>query len=278
MRKLSYICAAAFFLAAALIPTVPAMAAAKAQEVDTIVLENEVDDDEVAVDLGWKTMQDKGKWIEDMGIADGCSSLVLVINNIPEKKPEIPDADSLYNKVRISRREVTGNSRLFYFDKSESGYWSEVFSINCMLSGGSGEESDVYGAYRPYSSFGSLDNPGSLVSYRKLAADDYLILDEDSDAFATIVKKNKVSRKTPADKAVCLEDMKAYSNYGMILRAEQGSDSAPAIVLNCQQANVNDDTFESVQLSESYVRMLIQSIDANTRFLIAAEIEDLEGM
>ena len=56
--------------------------AAKTTQVDTITLETQTADDEVAVDLGWKTQQDKGRWIDKMGIADDVNSLVLIINNI----------------------------------------------------------------------------------------------------------------------------------------------------------------------------------------------------
>ncbi len=45
-------------------------------------METQTADDEVAVDLGWKTQQDKGRWIDKMGIADDVNSLVLIINNI----------------------------------------------------------------------------------------------------------------------------------------------------------------------------------------------------
>ena len=40
--------------------------AAKTTQVDTITLETQTADDEVAVDLGWKTQQDKGRWIDKM--------------------------------------------------------------------------------------------------------------------------------------------------------------------------------------------------------------------
>ena len=47
-------------------------------------METQTADDEVAVDLGWKTQQDKGRWIDKMGIADDVNSLVLIINNIED--------------------------------------------------------------------------------------------------------------------------------------------------------------------------------------------------
>ena len=48
-------------------------------------------EDEVPVDLSWKTQQDKGRWIDEMGIAGDSKSLILVINNLEmESSEEIP--------------------------------------------------------------------------------------------------------------------------------------------------------------------------------------------
>ncbi len=78
--------------------------------------------------------------------------------------------------------------------------------------------------------------------------------------------------------SVNLEEMRAFCNYGMILRPESEGEAFPALVVSCQQADTNDRTFSGIQLSEPYIRMLIQSIDEETRILIAGELEDMEGM
>ena len=75
-----------------------------------------------------------------------------------------------------------------------------------------------------------------------------------------------------------LLERKAFSNYGMVLKPETEGSAYPALVVDCQQASTYDGTFAGIQLSESYVRMLIQSIDEGTRILIAGEVEDLEGL
>lgn len=252
-----------------------AFGAAKRQEIDTITLENEAADEDVAVDLAWKTEQDKGQWIEDMGFAGDAKSLVLVINNLDgaEEDP-IQEASIEKEKVRPRRTQVAGNSRLYYMSKDANGDWKQVFSINCMISGGSEENSSIYGAYRVDSAFGIMENPGSLVPYQEIHDNDYLITDSNSEDYMKIV--SAVSKTLVVDNAVQLENMKAFSNYGMILRLEE--DEAPSIVINCQQADTLDRTFGGIQLSESYVRMLIQSIDEDTRILIAGDVEDLEGM
>ena len=59
-----------------------ASGAVRSAQVDTITMDAEMPDDEVEVDLGWKTQQDKGRWIDKMGIGDDVNSLLLIINNL----------------------------------------------------------------------------------------------------------------------------------------------------------------------------------------------------
>ena len=238
---------------------VPAFGAVKEQAVDTILLEPEtLWEDEVPVDLSWKTQQDKGRWIDEMGIAGDSKSLILVINNLEmESSEEIPVQTRNYSRCA-------------------DGGWREVFAVNCYISGGSGEDEDIYGVYRLDSAFGLESDPGSLVSYRQLSQKDYWITDPEDEDFGAIYTAGEEGPGTK--EAVRLGEMKAFSNYGMILKPETEGDAYPALVVNCQQASTEDDTFSGIQLSQSHVRMLIQSIDQDTRIMIAGEVEDLEGM
>jgi hypothetical protein len=245
--------------------------------VDTIVLENEPSDDEILVDLGWKTQQDKGQWIEEMGIADDAKSLIMIINNI-ERTEETPvmQEDGTVRQAS-KKKEVPGNSRLYYYVKDEEDGWKEVFSVNCTTTGGTEEQpSDIYGVYRPSSSFGSLEDPGSLLSYRQITNKDYWITDPSEENFGEIVTAGKNGIET--DRSVRLEDLRAFSNYGLILKPEVEDGAYPALVMNCQQSGSMQQPFAGVQLAESYVRMLIQSIDEGTRIMIAGEVEDLGDM
>lgn len=257
---------------------IPASGAVKEQAVDTILLEPEtLWEDEVPVDLSWKTQQDKGRWIDEMGIAGDSKSLILVINNLETGGgEEIPVQTGNGKKTRAAKGELAGNSRLFYYSRGTDGDWREVFAVNCYISGGSGEDEDIYGAYRLESAFGLEKDPGSLVSYRQLSQKDYWITDPEDEDFGDIYTAGEEGPVTK--EAVRLGEMKAFSNYGMVLKPETEGDGYPALVVNCQQASTEDDTFSGIQLSQTYVRMLIQSIDQDTRILISSEVEDLEGM
>jgi len=252
--------------------------AAVTQEVDTIVLEPETAyEDDVPVDLSWKTKQDKGQWIEELGIGAEAKSLVLVVNNLEENEGEkvlVKDPNGKITEQKKTR--LAGNSRLFYYSKDVEGHWQEVFATNCYASGGCGEESDIYGAYKVESAFGTMDNPGSLVPYHMVSGKDYWNTDSDSADFGEIYTAE--AGKELAETYVNLEEKKAFSNYGMILKPEYEGNAYPALLVNCQQASTNDRTFCGLQIEESYLRMLIQTIDEDTRILVAGTVEDMEGM
>lgn len=257
--------------------SVPAKAAPK-PAVDTIVLETEeAGGGDVPVDIGWKTSQDKGKWIDDMGIADSTNSLVLIINDQEDPGDRSVFAQKITEgKKRPQRTEVPGNSRLYYLSRGDDA-WKIVMEINCSLSGGEDTPlEDLYGAYSLECGFGSLENPGSLVPYHQLNAKDYWISDPSAEGFGHI--QNVPNGEPESDAYVNLEEMKAFSNYGMILKPEDGSDGYPALIVNCQQADTIDRSFCSVQLSQTNLLVLLQSIDEDTRILIAGSLEDLEGM
>lgn len=252
--------------------------AAKTTQVDTITLETQPADDEVAVDLGWKTQQDKGRWIDKMGIGDDVNSLLLIINNMDTEADTVKTIKgntSGEKVIRTKKKQLPGNSRLLYLSRTDNS-WQENFSVNCYVSGGQGDDSDTYGVYRLESAFGSENDPGSLTSYRKLTENDFWITDPEVNGFGAISEKKPEGLL--AGQYVNLEAMRAYSNFGMILKPEDGADGYPALVVNCQQSGAKNKSICGIQLAEAYVRMLIQSMDSETRIMIAGEVEDLEEM
>lgn len=255
-----------------------ASGAVRSAQVDTITMDAEMHDDEVEVDLGWKTQQDKGRWIDKMGIGDDVNSLLLIINNLDTETDTVKttkDCTSSENVVRARRKQLPGNSRLLYLSRTDTG-WQENFSVNCYVSGGQEDDSEVYGVYRLESTFGSENDPGSLAPYRKLTENDYWITDPEADGFGVITGKKPEGLLTT--QFVNLEAMRAFSNFGMIIKPEKDAEGYPALVVNCQQSGAKNRSLCGIQLAQSYVRMLIQSMDSGTRIMIAGEVEDLEDM
>lgn len=274
----------AMLLAAAMMSEAVTVFAAETEPaVDTIIIEQEtVWDGEIPADLSWKTKQDKGKWIDELGIAEDVNSLILVINNLDKADPEaIPeqgtDVEKEKKKEWAGLRRINGKSRFSYFSKNPDDEWQEVFSVDCYISGGEALDNEtIYGIYTPQSTFGIKDNPGSLLPFREITVDDYWFLEPENENYGSIYRNE--SSKAKPEGAINLEGMKAYSNFGIVVMSEDEECESPALIINCQQSNRNDDTLSGIQMPETYVRMLIQSIDEDTRIIIAGSLEELGEM
>lgn len=257
--------------------------------VDTITLDSDlVWDEDIPADLSWKTKQDKGQWINDLGISEDVSSLILVINNLDKEDPDaLPkqvaetatDASASRTTSKKTAKEVdlTGKSRLSYFSRDLDGVWHEFFSADCFIAGDAMNGKEVvYGVYVPHSTFGVKENPGSLLPYTFLTPLDYWITNPDDENFGEIYTAS--SRNDRPIDGIKLENLKTFCNYGMIVQAESEDSGYPALVLNCQQSDTNDGTFCGIQIPESYMRILVQSLDEKTRIVITDDLSSLDSM
>ena len=250
--------------------------------VDTITLDSDLWDYEIPVDLSWKTKQDKGQWIEELGIGEGVNSLVLVINNLDKGDPEALPKQEVNEAKNGGAGEkekkpvdITGKSRLVYFSQNEAGEWEECFAVDGFISGDATNGKEVtYGVYTPNIAFGIKENPGSLLPYQRLTSNDYWILNPESEAFGDILTVTTKAEQ-PSD-GIKMENLKTFCNYGMILKPELEGTGYPALVFNCLQLEKHDGTFCGLQIPEQYMRMLVQSLDDNTRVIISDSLDRLE--
>ena len=84
-----------------------ASGAVRSAQVDTITMDAEMPDDEVAVALGWKTQQDKGRWIDKMGIGDDVNSLLLIINNLDTETDTVKTTKELFDNIVTKKKDLT---------------------------------------------------------------------------------------------------------------------------------------------------------------------------
>lgn len=274
MRKHFYRYFTGMMLAMTLmIGSIQAYAAEFRFPVETITLDETLSQDYIVpTDISWKTEQDNGQWIEDLGIAEDVKSLILVISN-----PDQEELDTIFTASLASWNSVHGKSRLFYFSKGAEGEWDETFSVTCYLSGGKFfDNEDIYGAYEPVSSFGELTNPGSLLSYKTLTANDYWTVDSEDENYGFIYTAEE-SYEAP-EYATNLSSLNAYTNYGMILHPQNDAGVCPPLVISCQQPDGNHDVPAGFCMPQDYLRRMIQSIDNETKVYIVENLTDLKQM
>ncbi len=281
MRKHFYKFVTMMCLSAACLWTaVPALAAEKETIVDSIVIEDATGWDEgIPADLKWKTMQDKGQWIDELGVGADASSLILIINNLDKEDTEAmpeqgSDVQKEQEKARENLRQINGKSRLSYFSKGLEGEWQEVVSVECYISGGDYRPNEeIYGVYSPGSSFGTKLNPGSLLPFQSVRANDYWFLSPDSEHYGTIYRNEDRYQKPTG--AINLSGMKTLFSYGLILNAADPEAEVSALMVNCLQSDRGDDTMAGVRIPEHILRMLVQSVDENTKIVIAGSLETI---
>lgn len=269
----------------------PAFASDIEPVVDTITLDHElIWDGAVPVDISWKTKQDKGQWIEELGIADEADSLILIINNLDKEDTEaLPchsqtivtgtdlSAENNGEEVCPTREDemVDGKSRLTYFVKNAEDEWREVFSVNCLISGGEllGNES-LYGVYVPEKAFGNLENPGSLLPYNQLTGNEHWVLDPKDERYGEIYETEYLSEKIAG--TIKMVSLKTFFDYGMLIKNVDEDAVYSALPIYCQISDSNNSRFGGIQMPDSNLRMLIQCVDENTRIVVAGSLEELE--
>lgn len=147
--------------------------------------------------------------------------------------------------ILVIDRPDQEDSRLFYFSYGAEGEWNEVFSVECYISEeGYPEKTAIYGTYEPESAFGTGENPGSLLPYRTVSE-----MDDWSE------DKN--------------------SAYGMILHPEYADENRLPLVINCMPKDDDQQIRSGFQVPQEQLRMMIQSVDKESRFVIVENFTDL---
>lgn len=259
-------------------------------EVDMITLcEEDVWNGNIPADLSWKTKQDKGKWIDELGIAEDAGSLVLVINSLDKEDPmALPTQEAVLQEEGSAagsektgsrsgaskKRTPDGQSMLTYFTRDVSGEWEELFSVECVISGGDTfENSGIYGTFQPSSAFGQLSNPGSLLDYKQLTVKDYWFLNPDDEHYGEIYTLSDYERKPYG--AINMAAMKTFFQYGMVLESEEDCE-IPALLVSCLDMDTINSETAGIQMPEASLRMLLQCVDEKTCFMIVGSADELE--
>ncbi len=268
--------------------------------VDTITLDSqELWDGNVPADLSWKTKQDKGKWIEELGIAKEATSLLLIVNSLDKEDPnalpaqteqkmvwpESTDTASSAKNLDLTSRgfssiEKEGKSQLLYLSKNTEGEWVEILSTGCVISGGQTiKKEELYGVYKPKKSIGTKENPGSLLPYHTLLGNEYWTLNPEEDGYGDLIVSSEPRHKMAG--ALNLVGTKVFFNYGMIIETEMTEENQQeeteysALLLGCLHMESRMDLFAGIQIPETSLRMLLQCVDENTCIIIVGSADEL---
>lgn len=192
-------------------------------------------------------------------------------------------AASETDQILLVVGDGTGSSQITisYYRKNEEKGFEEIFSVPgyCGFQGitsdkKEGDRKTPSGDYRFTIAFGVYENPGSILNYHKVANTDYWVDDPSSSQYNRLVD----TATTPVswNSAEHLIDIVPQYHYGLALNynetCEPGKGSA-IFLHGCHSWKTW--TEGCVAIPEEYMKLLLQNVDADTRIVIAADLDEL---
>lgn len=177
----------------------------------------------------------------------------------------------------------TGSSQVtisYYRRDGEKGF-EEIFSVPgyCGFQGitsdkQEGDRKTPAGDYRFTMAFGVYENPGSVLNYHKVTNTDFWVDDPSSSEYNRLV--DVAATPVSWNSAEHLIDIVPQYHYGLVLNynetCEPGKGSA--IFLHGYHSRKTW-TEGCIAIPEEYMKLLLQNVDADTRIVIAAGLDDL---
>ncbi|MEG1292795.1 MAG: L,D-transpeptidase family protein [Clostridium sp.] len=201
--------------------------------------------------------------------------------------------DGDVNRLKTSKETdklvlVVGNptdpakTTLTYFEKDKNGMMQQVFSVEAVsgMNGIStdkkeGDKKTPQGVYSFTSAFGMKENPGSILSYRKVVDGDNFVDDGSSKYYNRLVNDREVARDW--NSAENLIRQAPHYNYALVLN--YNPDCIPgkgsAIFLHCPKSSNNTGTSGCISVPEDRAKELVTKVDQNTKIIVVPEAKYL---
>lgn len=170
------------------------------------------------------------------------------------------------------------NVTVSYHTKDKNGLWKEEFSVSGLYgeNGSSkdkreGDKKTPLGTYRFTMAFGILDNPGSVLPYRKLTEYDYWVDDSGSPYYNQMVDSRETGIQWKS--AEHMAGVSPFYNYGLALNYNEECvpGKGSAIFLHCTEEG-DTGTSGCIEIPEEYMKKLVMEVDENTRITIVSSI------
>lgn len=162
-----------------------------------------------------------------------------------------------------------------YYIKQADGTWNQEFVVPGIYgrNGGTidkreGDGMTPYGTYSFTMAFGTNEDPGSILPYHKIGADDYWIDDPGSAFYNQLVNAAQTPRDWKSGEQ--MNSQGASYSYGLALNYNE--DCVPgkgsAIFLHCYTERNDSGSAGCIRIPEERMKQLIQAADENTRIVI----------
>lgn len=197
----------------------------------------------------------------------------------PENLEAAGEADQLV--VAVGTGGCNGD--VYYYKKDQQGQW-ELAWKEAAIVGRNGitwdkEEGDgktPAGTYRFTMAFGLKEDPGTVLDYHLIDAQDYWVDDPKSVYYNQLV--NTRDTAPDWDSAERMAAVSPAYNYGLALsyNEERVPGKGSAIFLHCFTANPDNGSAGCIRLPEERAKELLSSVTADSRIVIAPELSQLK--
>lgn len=175
------------------------------------------------------------------------------------------------------------NGDVYYYKKAPSGQWDLAWKEAAVVGRNGiswdkreGDGKTPAGTYRFTMAFGLKEDPGTILGYHRIDAQDYWVDDPESAYYNRLVN----TRNTAADwnSAERMAASKPAYNYGLALSYNEACEpgKGSAIFLHCFTAAYDSGSAGCIRLPEERARELLSSVTEDSRIVIAPELAQLQ--
>lgn len=168
-----------------------------------------------------------------------------------------------------------------YFKRDEAGEWQEEFYVPgyCGYYGMSdnkveGDRRTPTGSYKFTKAFGILDDPGAVMDYKKLDADDYWVDDSSSACYNQMVS-TKTAVKTWNSAEHLIKVTPCY-NYVLALGYNENCIPGKGSAIFLHGLHPQKSWSEGcIAIDQEYVKQLVRQADDQTKIVIVPDADAL---
>ena len=138
-----------------------------------------------------------------------------------------------------------------------------------------GDKKTPSGIYSFTMAFGMKDNPGSILPYHKVVNGDHFVDDSGSRYYNRLVNESQVQKDWNSSENLIRQA--PHYNYALVLNYNDTyvPGKGSTIFLHCPKTANNTGTSGCISIPEEYMKLMVQSVDQNTKIIVVQNEKEL---
>ena len=184
--------------------------------------------------------------------------------------------------VAVGNEADPAQGTLTWYVRNQEGKLIPAFSVPAVsgMNGISadkreGDKKTPSGIYSFTMAFGMKDNPGSILPYHKVVNGDHFVDDSGSRYYNRLVNESQVQKDWNSSENLIRQA--PHYNYALVLNYNDTyvPGKGSAIFLHCPKTANNTGTSGCISIPEEYMKLLVQSVDQNTKIIVVQNEKEL---